>query len=189
VNLKRILKMKKKRFYALLIVLWTGSALAQQSELPAPDVLKAEAATFLKEFEKAVIYLADKRNPKPKRIAYAEALSARFADKAVIQVMNGQVKTNLTPLKYFLRVIDLNYDQVHFEFVTQKNTALQTTADGWFQTQYTLEQHFTGMRNGKVASADFTIKTIDLYFLYTAATKSWTKKYGHVLAHSNQKLR
>lgn len=163
--------------------------LAQQSESPTPSVLNAEAATFLKEFEAAVIYMADKQYPKRQRLAFAESFAARFAEKAVIQVMNGQEKINLTPFKYFQRVIDLNYEQVTIQFVTQKKTQPQQGKDGWWQTQYTIQQHFSGMRNGKIVSADYTIKTIDLYFLYTAVNNVWTKKYGHVLAHSTQKLR
>jgi hypothetical protein len=103
--------------------------------------------------------------------------------------MNGNDKITLTPKNYFERLIDLNYDTVEIGFTVNKQSAFKKTTDNWWTTQYEITQSFTGSRNGKPVAEDFTIKTIDLYFLYTAATNSWTKKYGHVLAHSSQKTK
>jgi hypothetical protein len=174
-----------KHSFAILLLMWSVVATAQEKN--PPIVIPGEASKFLIDFQKAVMYLADRTIPAANRIQYAQSFAKKFAKDAIIQVMNGDKKESLTPLKYFYRLIELNYDKVEIGFVVNKQSPFKETADGWWTTQYELTQSFKGLRNGEPVVADYTIKTIDLYFWYTAATKSWTKKYGHVLAHSSKR--
>jgi hypothetical protein len=174
-----------KHSFAILLFFWSVAATAQEQNPPV--AIPGAASEFLRDFQNAVKYLADKTIPRPRRMQFAASFAKTFAPDAVIQVMNGNDKITLTPKNYFERLIDLNYDTVEIGFTVNKQSPFKKTTDNWWTTQYEITQSFTGSRNGKPVAEDFTIKTIDLYFLYTAATNSWTKKYGNVRAHSSQK--
>lgn len=187
------------KIYLMLLSLWfmlplwaqqpkTAKVMIQQQPEPtAPAILTSEAADFFKAFQTAVTYIANKKVPRGSRKTYALSFAAQFAEGAVIQVQNGSQKKGYEPLAYFNRLIDLNYEQVEISFNIQDNTPFQQNK-GWWETTYTFGQWFLGTRNGKKVLKDYTIKTIGLYFLYTPATNTWTKKYGHVLVHSTQVL-
>ncbi|MEO0041144.1 MAG: hypothetical protein RL329_592 [Bacteroidota bacterium] len=160
----------------------------QPSESNAPKVLDNEAKTFLEQFQKGISYLADKKYTRSKRRTYATSFASRFAADAMIQVMNGDDTKSFKPIDYFNRLIDLNYDQVSIQFEVIRQTPFQQVKDAWWQINYELLQHFKATRNRKI-SEDETIKTVDLYFLHIASNNTWTKKYGHVLAHSTRSLK
>jgi hypothetical protein len=178
-----------KNYLTLLSFFWVLPMWAQQSEPLVPSILPAEAAQFLRDFEKTVSYLADKRVDSMTRVNQAIAFSGRFASKAVIQIMNSNKKAiSLSPLEYFQRVIALNYEEVSIGFEVVKHEPFAQKPDHWWNKRYILKQTFKGKRGGKVVAADYTIKSIDLYYFYDTVSKTWTKKYGHVLALDQQNL-
>jgi hypothetical protein len=165
-----------------------------KSEPEQPNILREEALLFLKEFEDIVSFLA-RKDPKytnDAKFMIAEAFAAKFREKAIIEVLNpaGKLK-KYVPIDYFRKLINLNYDEVTISFKTiTGGTKFQPLPKkGQWKTLYMIGQTSKCVKEGKVIVADYTIKTIDLYFLHAAGANSWTKFYGDVRAESSYDIR
>jgi hypothetical protein len=164
---------------------------AQQTESNYPRVLDTEAVTFLQKFQEVVTYLADKRNPDAQKRLLADSFAQHFQADALIEVVNGSKTERLKPSVYFRRLIDLKYETVAITFAINKRNHLVSTAQNRWNAQYEIGQTFKGTRKGKkgeITVADYTIKTVDMHFVYTPQTKTWTKQFGHVKTIYNQRL-
>lgn len=159
----------------------------QRVEPDVPTVLQAEAQLFLIEFQKTAQFLADKSNEYTQKVYRAETFVKKFRTDAVIEVMNGKKVIKLTPLQYFHRLIDLKYEQVNITFKLVKNNGVNRVEKDQYKSQYVIQQDTRLSTDGTVVYADYTIKTIDMFFVYTPQTKTWTKQYGHVKALQNQR--
>jgi hypothetical protein len=184
-----------KNYLMMLSLLWmlplwaqqtqsTNIMRPQQTEPTAPTILDKEAADFFDAFHTAVKYIASKDIAVSIRQAYAQSFAAKFAEGAVIEVQNGRNKKPFRPIDYFNRLIDLKYEVITIRMHVETKTPFRQDAKSWWTSKYTFSQFFIGKSDGKKIVKDYTIKTIGLHFLYTPATNTWTKKYGHVLVDS-----
>jgi hypothetical protein len=182
----------------LILGLWFTVALQAQSpttvmprqtEPTLPYAIEGEARSFLQGFQETVKYLADKSNSDDQKRLLAATEVKRFAKGAMMEIANGSKKDKLTPAAYFGRLINLKYEQVTIGFELVKVAKSEELVRDSFRVQYEIKQTFQGTLNGKVVYADFTIKTIDMFFVYTPKTKKWTKQYGWVRALHSQRVK
>ncbi|MEN9612853.1 MAG: hypothetical protein RLZZ628_3667 [Bacteroidota bacterium] len=165
------------------------TVIPRQTEPTLPYEIEGEAKRFLQAFQETVKYLADKNNAEDQKRYIAAAAVKDFAKGAMIEIQNGNKKEPLTPDAYFKRLINLKYEQVKISFELVKVAKSEILSRDNYQVQYEIKQIFQGTRDGKVVYADFTIKTIDMFFVYTPKTKLWTKKYGWVRALHSQRVK
>jgi hypothetical protein len=167
----------------------TTNIMPRQTEPTIPEVILSEAKNFLQDFEATVKFLADKSKDDDQKRVLAQNTAKKFANGAIIEIANGSQKTRLTPIAYFNRLINLKYEQVQIGFELVKAEQSKQLSKDNYQVQYEIKQTFQGTLNGKVVYADFTIKTIDMFFVYTPKTKLWTKQYGWVRALHSQRVK
>ncbi|MEO0043773.1 MAG: hypothetical protein RL329_3221 [Bacteroidota bacterium] len=165
------------------------TVMPRQTEPTLPYAIEGEAKSFLQDFQETVKFLADKSNSENQKRYTTAAAVKLFAKGAMIEIANGSQKTSLTPAAYFTRLINLKYEQVKIGFELVKVAQSKELSPDNYQVQYEIKQTFQGTRNGKVVYADFTIKTIDMFFVYTPKTKKWTKQYGWVRALHSQRVK
>jgi hypothetical protein len=184
------------KMFFLMLTLWVTfpmqaqrpNIMPRQTEPTIPDAILTEAQSFLQEFQEVVKFLADKNNSDDQKRFTAAAAVKQFAKGAMIEIANGDKITKLTPAQYFKRLIDLKYEQVKIGFKLGKAARSEQLSRDNYKVQYEITQTFQGIRNKKVAYADFTIKTIDMFFAYTPKTKMWTKQYGWVRALHSERV-
>lgn len=167
----------------LLLLLITKTVSAQYDD---SKILSIETNYAVKEFETAIQYLTNKNISFEQKRLVAESFAKRFKTGAVVEVTCKSRTLKLAPLQFFYRLIreENKTNSIHLG-IKRQNFILSTDFHHEIKAEIVMHTIYNKNIVYETRVSSYSIKSINIYFIYTPTTNTWVKRISNVKVFSD----